>query len=74
MVILAQRYVPSASAKNSENQRGYDEVRDVMEELMKRRVDTSKRSLWGWTTPNLNGRARVVVLEQGHVPFCQGKK
>jgi hypothetical protein len=65
---------PSARAKNSENHKEYDDAKYIIKELMERRVDTSKSMTWGWSTYDLKGRALVVVLEQGHIPLCQGKK
>jgi hypothetical protein len=65
---------PSGGAKNSENQREYDDVKYVIKELMEGRVDTSKRTPWGWSTYDLKGRGLVVVLEQRHISLCQGKK
>jgi hypothetical protein len=35
---------PSAKAKNSENWEGYHDLLDVIEQLMERQVDTSKRT------------------------------
>jgi hypothetical protein len=73
-VFLQRGLFPSARAKNSENHKEYDDVKYVIKELMKRRVDTLKGALWGWSTRNLKGRAMVVVLEQGDVLLCQSKK
>ena len=42
----------------------YDLI-DAMVELRGRRIDTSKRTPWGCSTTNLNGRAWVVVLAHG---------
>jgi hypothetical protein len=64
----------SARAKNSENHKEYDDAKYVIKELMERRVDTSKRTIWGWSKYDLKGRARVVGPEQGHIPLCQGEK
>jgi hypothetical protein len=64
----------SARAKNSENHKEYDDAKDVIKGLMKRGVDTSKTTLWGCSVCDLKGRALVVVLEQEHIPLCQGKK
>jgi hypothetical protein len=64
----------SGGAKNSENHKEYDDAKYIIKELMERRVDTSKGTIWGWSTYDLKSRALVVVLEQGHIPLCQGKK
>jgi hypothetical protein len=61
-------------AKSSENQQECDDVMDVIEGLMEQRVNTSKRTPWGWTRCNLKGRAIVVVLVQRDLLFCQSKK
>jgi hypothetical protein len=34
----------SGGAKNSENQREYDDVKEVIKEVMERQVNTSKRA------------------------------
>jgi hypothetical protein len=64
----------TARSKNSENHKEYDDAKYIIKELMERGVDTSKRTIWGWSTYDLKDRGLVVVLEQGHIPLCQGKK
>jgi hypothetical protein len=64
----------AARPKNNENHGEYDDVKDIIKELMKRRVDPLEGMLWGWSTCNLKARALVAVLEQEDVGGCQGKK
>jgi hypothetical protein len=73
-VVWHEGVFPSLRAKNSENQSEYHGIIDAMVELSGRQVDTSKRTLWGRSTSNLNGRAWVAVLEQGCLPLCWGQK
>jgi hypothetical protein len=65
---------PSARAKNSENQREYHDLIDVIVEWSKQDVNTSKRAIWTWSICNCKGRGLVVGLAQGNVPLCQSKK
>jgi hypothetical protein len=63
-----------ARAKNSENHGEYDDVKDVIKELMKQRVDPLKGMLWGWSMRNYKGRGLVVGLTQGNDSLCHIKK
>jgi hypothetical protein len=73
-VFLHKGVFPSAGAKNSENQNEDHDIRYAIEKVMGRRVDTSKRTLWGPSTSNRDGRTWVAVLAPGCVSFWQSKK
>jgi hypothetical protein len=73
-LFLHEGVFPSAKAKNCENQREYHDIIDAMVELRGRQVDTSKRTPWGRSMYDFEGRAWMVVLAQGCVSLCQSKK
>jgi hypothetical protein len=74
VVGCAQENIPSDRAKNSENHGEYDDVKDVIKELMKRLVDTLKGMLWGWPKCNMKAIALVVILAQGNITSARAKK
>jgi hypothetical protein len=73
-VFLHKGMFPSAGAKNSENQREDHDIRHAIEKVKGRRVDTCKRTLWGCSTHDLEGRAWMGALAQGNVSLRQSKK
>jgi hypothetical protein len=73
-LFLHKGVFPSARAKNSENQGEYHDMIYATEKLKGRQVDTSKRSIWGWSRYDLEGRAWLAVLAQGGVSLFQSKK
>jgi hypothetical protein len=70
---LAQLNIPSARAKNSENQWEYHDLMNVKKQLTGREVNTSKRVIWTWSMCNYKGRGLVVGCAQGNVPSARAK-
>jgi hypothetical protein len=55
----------SAKAKNSENQGEHHDIIDAVVHLRGRKLNTSKRTLWGWSPSILSRRGQEVVLAGG---------
>jgi hypothetical protein len=70
---LAQLNLPSVRAKNSENQGEYQDLMNVKKQLIRREVDTSKRTIRGRSLCNLMGIGLVVGLAQGNIPSARSK-
>jgi hypothetical protein len=73
VVGLPQLNVPSARAKNSENQQECHDLMNGIMEWTKQEVDTSKRVIWTRSMCNYKGRGLVVGVAQLNVPSARAK-